>query len=249
MLRAEPLGRRARPPRRRRRRCPGTPATRSGSTAPRTSTPASTRSCSPWAASRVRRARAGRGLRCPPSSPRRRVPHRERRGDGPAQQASTPYLLLLPGLAWLAVFFVVPLFSCSATSLQVPVEAGNPDAGFTQALRDLQLHQRAQGVLPQFLRSFVFAGLATLLALAIAYPLAYFIAFKAGKWRNLMLILVVAPFFCSFLDPHLRLEDDPRRPEPGDPVPQLRCTCCRTTASSTPRSRSSPASRTTSCRS
>jgi spermidine/putrescine transport system permease protein len=51
----------------------------------------------------------------------------------------------------------------------------------------------------QFVRSFVYAGIATVLALAISYPLAYFIAFKAGRWRNLMLILVVAPFFCSFL--------------------------------------------------
>lgn len=112
---------------------------------------------------------------------------------------STPYLLLLPGLGWLAVFFVVPLFASLATSLQVPVVPGNPDAGFTQAFEISNYTEAIAEYWPQFVRSYVFAGLATLLALAIAYPLAYFIAFKAGKWRNIMLVLVVAPFFCSFL--------------------------------------------------
>jgi spermidine/putrescine transport system permease protein len=112
---------------------------------------------------------------------------------------STPYFLLLPGLGWLAVFFVVPLFASLATSLQVPIEAGNPDAGFTQSFEISNYTNAITEYWPQFVRSYVFAGLATLLALGIAYPLAYFIAFKAGKWRNIMLVLVVAPFFCSFL--------------------------------------------------
>lgn len=112
---------------------------------------------------------------------------------------STPYILLLPGLGWLAVFFVVPLFASLATSLQVPVEAGNPDAGFAQAFEISNYTNAITEYWPQFVRSYVFAGLATLLALGIAYPLAYFIAFKAGKYRNIMLVLVVAPFFCSFL--------------------------------------------------
>jgi spermidine/putrescine transport system permease protein len=112
---------------------------------------------------------------------------------------STPYILLLPGLGWLAVFFVVPLFASLATSLQVPIEEGNPDAGFAQAFEISNDTNAITEYWPQFVRSYVFAGLATLLALAIAYPLAYFIAFKAGKYRNIMLVLVVAPFFCSFL--------------------------------------------------
>ncbi len=112
---------------------------------------------------------------------------------------STPYFLLLPGLGWLAIFFVVPLFASLATSLQVPAEPGNPDAGFVQAFEISNYTSAITEYYPQFIRSYVFAGLATLLALAIAYPLAYFIAFKAGKWRNIMLVLVVAPFFCSFL--------------------------------------------------
>jgi spermidine/putrescine transport system permease protein len=52
---------------------------------------------------------------------------------------------------------------------------------------------------PQFMRSFLYAGTATILALVIAYPLAYFIALKAGRWRALMLVLVIAPSFASFL--------------------------------------------------
>jgi spermidine/putrescine transport system permease protein len=112
---------------------------------------------------------------------------------------STPYVLLLPGLGWLAFFFVVPLFASLATSLQVPIEAGNPDGGFTQAFEISNYTEAIAKYWPQFVRSYVFAGLATILALAIAYPLAYFIAFKAGKYRNIMLVLVVAPFFCSFL--------------------------------------------------
>jgi len=52
---------------------------------------------------------------------------------------------------------------------------------------------------PQFVRSFVFAGLSTLFCLALAYPLAYFIAFRSGKWKATLLVLVIAPFFTSFL--------------------------------------------------
>jgi spermidine/putrescine transport system permease protein len=112
---------------------------------------------------------------------------------------STPYWLLLPGMAWLAVFFVVPLVASLVTSLQVPVEPGNPDAGFQPGFAIVNYVDAITQYWPQFVRSFWFAGLATLLALLIAYPLAYFIAFRAGKWRNILLILVVAPFFCSFL--------------------------------------------------
>jgi spermidine/putrescine transport system permease protein len=112
---------------------------------------------------------------------------------------STPYLLLLPGLGWLAFFFVVPLFASFATSLQVPAIPGNPDAGYVQAFEVQNYIDAITQYWPQFVKSFIFAGIATLIALCISYPLAYFIAFRAGKWRNIMLILVVAPFFCSFL--------------------------------------------------
>jgi spermidine/putrescine transport system permease protein len=107
-----------------------------------------------------------------------------------------PYLLLAPGLLWLAVFFAIPLVTLFTTSLQSP----NPDGpGYIPAFDVGNYVTAVQEYLPQFLRSFGYAAMATIAALLLAYPLAYFIAFKAGRWRNLMLILIVAPFFCSFL--------------------------------------------------
>jgi spermidine/putrescine transport system permease protein len=107
----------------------------------------------------------------------------------------TPYLLLAPGLAWLAVFFVVPMFYLGYTSLQ----SGDLFSGYTftwawdnysDALTDYRAH---------FLRSLQYAGVATLIAFAIGYPLAYWIAFRAGRWKNLFLLLVIAPFFVTYL--------------------------------------------------
>jgi spermidine/putrescine transport system permease protein len=110
----------------------------------------------------------------------------------------TPYLLLLPGFAFLFTFFILPIMNLAQTSTQTPVGGG--DTGqFEQTLRfsnylDAFLENREQ-----FGRSFVYATIATLLALAIAYPLAYAIALKGGKLKNFMLVLVIAPFFTSFL--------------------------------------------------
>ncbi|MDH6710322.1 MULTISPECIES: ABC transporter permease [unclassified Kitasatospora] len=108
----------------------------------------------------------------------------------------TPYWLLLPGIAWLVVFFAVPMVYQASTSLQT----GSLEAGFKvtwhlstywDALVEYKWH---------FVRSFSYAGIATVLCLAVGYPLAYTIAFKASKrWRNVILILVIAPFFTSFL--------------------------------------------------
>ena len=114
------------------------------------------------------------------------------------RKISTPYLLLLPGVAFLFTFFILPIINLAQTSTQTPVGGG--DTGqFEQTLRfsnylDAFLENREQ-----FGRSFVYATIATLLALAIAYPLAYAIALKGGKLKNFMLILVIAPFFTSFL--------------------------------------------------
>jgi spermidine/putrescine transport system permease protein len=110
----------------------------------------------------------------------------------------TPYLLLLPGFAFLFTFFILPIMNLAQTSTQTPIGGG--DTGqFEQTLRfsnylDAFIENREQ-----FARSFVYATIATLLALAIAYPLAYAIALKGGKLKNFMLILVIAPFFTSVL--------------------------------------------------
>jgi len=116
----------------------------------------------------------------------------------PRGRRLTPYLLLLPGMAWLVIFFVVPIVTLFSTSLQVPVEGGETGS-YVQAFRFANYVDAVTEYWAQFSRSFVYAGLATLFALAIAYPLAYMIAFKAGRLRNLLLVLVVAPFFASFI--------------------------------------------------
>jgi spermidine/putrescine transport system permease protein len=105
-----------------------------------------------------------------------------------------PYFLLGPGTIWLVLFFVVPLFYMAKLSLWSGTigefEFSWNWSNYSEALSAYDT---------QFVRSFFYAGAATLLALVIAYPLAYAIAFKAGRWRNLMLFAVVAPFFTTYL--------------------------------------------------
>jgi len=111
------------------------------------------------------------------------------------RRSYTPYLLLLPGLAWLVVFFVVPMLSLGSQSLQT----GTVDAGYTLTWHFQTYVDALTRFWPHFARSIVFAGTATVLTLLLAYPLAYFMAQKAGRWKNILLVLVIAPFFTSFL--------------------------------------------------
>lgn len=114
------------------------------------------------------------------------------------KKPSTPYLLLIPGLAWLSLFFIFPLINLAGTSTQTPTADGEIGS-YVQTFRFANYLDALSGSRDQFTRSIIYALIATLLALAIAYPLAYAIAFKSGKWKNLLLVLVVAPFFTSFL--------------------------------------------------
>ncbi|MCB0949768.1 MAG: ABC transporter permease [Mycobacterium sp.] len=109
-----------------------------------------------------------------------------------------PYLMALPALAYLGIFFVVPFFSLARTSLSetggsiyLPTltfawDFGNYTDAFSQ-YRD------------QIFRSFGYAFVATALCLVLAFPLAYVIAFKAGRFKNLILGVVILPFFVTFL--------------------------------------------------
>ena len=110
----------------------------------------------------------------------------------------TPYLLLLPGFAFLFTFFILPIINLAQTSTQTRI-AGGDTGQYEQALRFANYVDAFIENREQFGRSFIYALLATLLALAISYPLAYAIAFKSGKYKNVLLVLVVAPFFTSFL--------------------------------------------------
>ena len=111
------------------------------------------------------------------------------------RKAGLPYLLLLPGLGWLAVFFLIPLGYMAFESLK----EGTLETGFIFSWQFSNYTNAITDYNEQFLRSFEYAGLATLAALLIGYPLAYFIAFRGGKWRNAMLLAVIAPFFVTYL--------------------------------------------------
>ena len=110
----------------------------------------------------------------------------------------TPYLLLLPGFLFLFTFFILPIVNLAQTSTQTPI-AGGDTGQYEQTLRFQNYIDAFIENKEQFGRSFVYALIATVLALMISYPLAYAIAFKAGKYKNFFLVLVVAPFFTSFL--------------------------------------------------
>jgi spermidine/putrescine transport system permease protein len=107
----------------------------------------------------------------------------------------TPYLLLAPGLLYLAVFFCVPLGFLVHQSL----ESGNFDVGYAFTWAWGNYWDAISGYSGHFLRSFEYAGIATVLALLFSYPLAYWIAFRGGRWKNLFLLFIVAPFFVTYL--------------------------------------------------
>ena len=106
-----------------------------------------------------------------------------------------PYLLLAPGVLWLAVFYVYPGFQMFLTSFWT----GTLETGF-ELTWNIDSYGKALGQFgPQFLRSITYAGAATVLTFLISFPLAYTIAFKGGRYKNVLLFLVIAPFFTSFL--------------------------------------------------
>jgi spermidine/putrescine transport system permease protein len=107
----------------------------------------------------------------------------------------TPYLLLAPGLAWLAVFFVAPLGFLAYQSLQ----SGSFDFGYEFTWAWGNFGDAISTYHEHLIRSFVYAGLATAIALLVSYPLAYWIAFRGGRWKNLLLLAIIAPFFVTYL--------------------------------------------------
>ncbi len=107
----------------------------------------------------------------------------------------TPYMLLLPGLGFLAVFFVVPLGFLGYQSLQ----SGNIDFGYAFTWAFGNYKTAVTDYRSEFVRSIEYAGIATVLALVLSYPVAYWIAFRGGRWKNLLLLMIVAPFFVTYL--------------------------------------------------
>jgi spermidine/putrescine transport system permease protein len=108
----------------------------------------------------------------------------------------TPYGLLAPGAIWLALFFVVPLYFMGELALR----SGTFTEGFTFTWEWSNFPDALEGRGEQIGRTFAYSGVATLIALLIAYPLAYAIALKANpRWRLLLLFAVIAPFFTTYL--------------------------------------------------
>jgi spermidine/putrescine transport system permease protein len=107
----------------------------------------------------------------------------------------TPYLLLAPGALWLAVFFLVPLGFLAYQSL----ESGSIDFGYAFTWAWHNYSDAIRNYSGQFGRSFAYAGIATAIALVVSYPVAYWIAFRGGRWKNLLLLFIVAPFFVTYL--------------------------------------------------
>jgi spermidine/putrescine transport system permease protein len=112
---------------------------------------------------------------------------------GKSRQWLIPWYLALPALLWLLVFFFFPLLN----QFNVSLLTGDPEAGYkftwafhnyTDAIREYQ---------SQILRSLGYAATATVIDVIIAFPLAYFIAYKSGRWRGFLLLMVVLPFFMS----------------------------------------------------
>ncbi|MET0806502.1 MAG: ABC transporter permease [Lacisediminihabitans sp.] len=120
--------------------------------------------------------------------------------DAPKRRSKVALFLLLPGLLYLALFFLVPLVSLVITSLQVPDPA--VFGRYTTAFHIQMYGEVIAEYGTQILRSFFYALLSTIFALLFSYPLAYFIGVKVRRWpilQGLMIVLVIAPFFISFL--------------------------------------------------
>src|SRR5918993_3825203 len=106
-----------------------------------------------------------------------------------------PWLFLAPGLAWLLVFFGIPLVN----QLFVSLQTGDPETGYVFDWNFGVYADAISDYHEQFLRSIGYAATATVLCFVIAFPLAYFIAFKGGRFKNVMLLLIILPFFVSYV--------------------------------------------------
>jgi spermidine/putrescine transport system permease protein len=109
--------------------------------------------------------------------------------------AAVPYLLILPGGLWLTVFFAIPVIVLISLSTQ----QGDVVVGFTQTFHFANYASAWNNYHDQFIRSLLYGGLATILCIVLAYPMAYWIAFKGGARKSIFLFLILLPFFVSFV--------------------------------------------------
>jgi spermidine/putrescine transport system permease protein len=106
-----------------------------------------------------------------------------------------PWIFLGPGLLWLLIFFLYPLLNQASVSLM----SGDPEHGYTLTWAFHTYWDAISDYKAQFGRSILYAGIATILCLVISFPLAYFTAYKAGRFKGLILLLIILPFFMSYV--------------------------------------------------
>ncbi|MGN6130256.1 MAG: ABC transporter permease [Nocardioidaceae bacterium] len=106
-----------------------------------------------------------------------------------------PYLIILPGGLWLAVFFVVPMLAMVSVSLQT----GSIETGFRQAFAVHNYVDMVSQYHTQLVRSLVYGLITTVISIGLAYPMAYWIAFRGGRHKSTYLFLILLPFFVTFV--------------------------------------------------
>jgi spermidine/putrescine transport system permease protein len=119
-------------------------------------------------------------------------PNKER---GRLSRALAPYLLVLPGGIWLGIFFMIPLVYMASASLMT----GNPTDGYKLTWHFANYADVFSLYKVQFLHSIIYAGAATIITLVVGFPVAYWIAFYGGRRKNFFLLLLLVPFFVSFV--------------------------------------------------
>ena len=124
-----------------------------------------------------------------------RIAPPERRGNGRWKKRLAPYALTAPGGIWLLVLFVIPFFTMASVSLQT----GNIDVGFRQTFHFAEYVTGLSLYHTQLIRSLEYATVVTVVTLLVGYPVAYWIAFYAGTRKSMYLLLLLLPFFVSFV--------------------------------------------------
>lgn len=118
-------------------------------------------------------------------------------GGPDLRRSLAPYGLLKPGSMWMALFYLAPLWTLLRNSLSSKRTRFDVQARFSWEFANYKIAFTDFG--PQFARAFSYAAIATLMTIVIGYPVAYFIAFRGGRMKNVLLGLVVIPFFTSYL--------------------------------------------------
>jgi spermidine/putrescine transport system permease protein len=119
----------------------------------------------------------------------------KRRRSARRRKALAPYALVFPGWLWLVVFFVIPTFVMLSLSLQT----GSLDEGYSQTFHWSTYSHALATYRPQLFRSLAYAVAVTVIALVVSYPMSYWIAFHGGRRKSSYLLLLLLPFFVSFV--------------------------------------------------